>query len=159
MAQNWLDRITTTIGVVLLNVMLVVGLLQVASRYITFPIDLNWTYVVARTALALMTIIALPYLFQNEADISFLPVLKRIITRTDQVLFVRNILMAFFSATLVLSAYRATNVSGDTALPMIGWFKVGWAYNIIALSAACLFIVVVLDTRKRVTEFLGRTNA
>ncbi|GKZ15202.1 hypothetical protein HAL_30830 [Haladaptatus sp. T7] len=139
--------------------MLVVGLLQVVSRYITFPIDLNWTYVVARTALALMTIIALPYLFQNEADISFLPVLKRIITRTDQVLLVRNILMAFFSATLVLSAYRATSVSGDTALPMIEWFKVGWAYNLIALSAACLFIVVVLDTHKRVTEFLGRTNA
>ncbi|MCO8244924.1 MULTISPECIES: TRAP transporter small permease subunit [unclassified Haladaptatus] len=159
MAQNWLDRITTSLGVVLLNVMLVVGLLQVVSRYITFPIDLNWTYVVARTVLAIMTIIALPYLFQNEADISFLPVLKRVITRTDQVLFVRNILMAFFSATLVLSAYRATGVSGDTALPMIEWFKVGWAYDLIALSAACLLIVVLLDTRTRVAEFLGEANA
>ncbi len=158
MAQNWLDRITTAVGVVLLNVMLVVGLLQVVSRYIDFPFDLNWTYVVARTVLALMTVIALPYLFKNDADISFLPVLKRVITRTDQVLFVRNILMAFFSATLVLSAYQATGVSGDTALPMIEWFKVGWAYELVALSAAGLFIVIVLDTRKRVTEFLGSTN-
>jgi len=159
MVSNWFDRATNAIGVVMLNAMLIIGLLQVLSRYVPLPIDLNWTYVAARTLLALMTIIAIPYLFKNEADISFLPVLKRVIRRTDRILLVRNVLMVVFSGTLTLSAYRAVAVSGDTALPLISWFKVGWGYGLIALSAATLLVLVLVDTRDRVADITGDTNA
>lgn len=155
MALDWLDRITTVIGVITLNAMLIVGLLQVLTRYVSFPIELYWTYEVARTLLALMTIAAIPYLFKNEADISFLPVLERITDRTDRFLLLRNVLVAFLAVTLVVSAYQATVVSGDVSLPLINWFKVGWGYSLLGVSAALLLVVVALDTRDRIRAIRG----
>lgn len=158
MESDWFDRITVALGVLMLNCMLIVGILQVLSRYISFPIEIYWTYEVARTLLALMTILAIPYLFKNEADISFIPVLKRITSRTDEFLLIRNVLMAFLSAVLVVSAYRATMVSGDVGLPMISWFKVGWGYTFFGVSAAVLFVVVAFNTRRRLREIRGGSN-
>lgn len=149
------DRIIEAIGVVMLNLMLVVGILQVLNRYITFPIGLYWTYEVARTTLAMMTIIALPYLFKNNSDISFLPVLKRVTSRTDELLLARNALMAFLTVVLVWSAYLAYGTAGDTGLPMIGWFKIGWGYLLFGVSSAILFVVVLSDTRQRLVNIRG----
>ncbi|WP_336022282.1 TRAP transporter small permease [Halobellus salinisoli] len=158
MGSDWFDRVTVGIGVIMLNIMLVVGLLQVVSRYVDLPASLPWTYEVARTTLALMTIIGLPYLFKNDSDISFLPVLQRITTRTDQLLLARNVLMAFLSVLLVWSAYVAAQTAGDTGLPLISWFKVGWGYLLFGASSAVLFVVVVNDTRERVGDILGGNN-
>jgi len=139
----------------MLNIMLVVGLLQVLSRYFTFPVPLYWTYEIARTFLALMTIIALPYMFKNESDISFLPVLKRITSRTDELLLLRNVFMAVLAAVLVVSAYLAAVLEGDVSLPMIGWFKIGWGYTLLGVSAALLLGVVILDTKRRFGALRG----
>jgi|GEM_PF-6614012 len=158
MTPDWFDRITVAIGVIMLNVMLVVGVLQVLSRYIDFPIALYWTYEVARTFLTLMTIVSIPYLFKNESDISFLPVLKRLTNRTDQMLLLRNLLVGFLAAVLVVSAYQAWVVAGDQSLPMIGWFKIGWGYLFVGLSASVLLLVILVDTRDRIDEFRGETN-
>ncbi|MFA1610663.1 TRAP transporter small permease subunit [Halobellus rubicundus] len=152
MGTDWFDRITVAIGVLLLHVMLVVGVVQVLSRYVSFPIDLYWTYEVARTTLALLSILAIPYLFKNNADISFLPVLRRITDRTDQLLLVRNVLMGGLSVVLVWSAYVAAQTAGDTGLPLISWFKVGWGYLFFGVSAAVLLVAVLDDTRRRLGE-------
>lgn len=155
MTGGWFDRTTVAIGVVMLNVMLVVGLLQVLSRYFSFPVPLYWTYEIARTFLALMTIIALPYMFKNESDISFLPVLKRITSRTDELLLLRNVFVAGLAAILVVSAYLATVLEGDVSLPMIGWFKIGWGYTLLGVSAALLLGVIILDTKNRLSALQG----
>lgn len=158
MASDWFDRLTVAIGVIILNIMLVVGILQVLNRYVTMPISVYWTYEVARTLLALMTIIAIPYLFKNESDISFLPVLKRITTRTDILLILRNVFMLVLAGVLVWSAYAATLVAGDQGLPMIGWFKVGWGFSLVGISALLLIIMIGIDTRNRVRDIRGDTN-
>jgi len=158
MTGEWFDRITAAIGVIMLNIMLVVGLLQVLSRYFTFPVPLYWTYEIARTVLALMTIIALPYMFKNESDISFLPVLRRITTRTNELLLLRNVFMAFLAGILVVSAYLATVLEGDVSLPMIGWFKIGWGYTLLGVSSALLLGVIILDTKTRLGGFQGDTD-
>jgi len=155
MGTDWFDRVTVAIGVILLHIMLVVGVVQVLSRYVSFPIDLYWTYEVARTTLALLSILAIPFLFKNNADISFLPVLRRITDRTDQLLLARNVLMGFLAVVLVWSAYVAAETSGDTGLPLISWFKVGWGYLFFGVSAAVLFVAVVDDTRRRLGEIRG----
>ncbi|WP_144901454.1 TRAP transporter small permease [Halobellus captivus] len=155
MASDWFDRVTVAVGVIMLNIMLVVGLLQVVNRYIDLPVSLPWTYEVARTTLAFLAILGIPYLFKNDSDISFLPVLRRITSRTDQLLLVRNVLMAFLSALLVWSAYVATGTSGDTGLPLLSWFKVGWGYTFFGVAAAVLFVVVVTDTKQRVGNLIG----
>ncbi|WP_336338646.1 TRAP transporter small permease subunit [Haloarcula brevis] len=155
MTGGWFDRITVAIGVLMLNVMLVVGLLQVLSRYFSFPVPLYWTYEIARTFLALMTIIALPYMFKNESDISFLPVLKRITERTDELLLLRNVFVAVLAAVLVVSAYLAAVLEGDVSLPMIGWFKIGWGYTLLGVSAAFLLGVIILDTKDRLSTLRG----
>lgn len=155
MALDWFDRATEVVGVTLLNVMLIVGLLQVINRYIDLPVSLPWTYEVARTTLAFLTIVGLPYLFKNDSDISFLPVLRRVAPRIDELLLVRNVLMAFLSVVLVWSAILATQTSGDTGLPLLGWFKIGWGYTAFGVAAAVLFLVVLGDTGRRVRGVLG----
>lgn len=157
MALDWFDRITEVIGVVLLNLMLVVGLIQVINRYIDLPASLPWTYEVARTTLAFLTIIGLPYLFKNDSDISFLPVLRRITSHTDKLLLLRNVLMICLSIILVWSAVVATRTAGDTGLPLLGWFKVGWGYSLFGVSAAVLLLVVLDDTKRRIGAVLGGT--
>mgnify|MGYP000395095937 CR=1 FL=1 len=149
---------TVTVGVVLLNVMLVVGLIQVLNRYVEVPIDLYWTYEVARTILAMMTIIAIPYLFKNDADISFLPVLRRITSGTDRFLLIRNALMAALSVVLAYSAYLAYGTAGDTGLPTVSWFKVGWGYLLFGVAAVVLLVVVIGDTKRRIDEIRGGTD-
>jgi len=158
MTGGWFDRITVAIGVIMLNIMLVVGLLQVLSRYFTFPVPLYWTYEIARTVLALMTIIALPYMFRNESDISFLPVLRRITSRTDELLLLRNVFMAVLASILVVSAYLAAVLEGDVSLPMIGWFKIGWGYTLLGVSSALLLGVILLDTKSRLSGLQGDTD-
>lgn len=158
MASDWYDKCTVAIGVTMLNVMLGVGLIQVLNRYYTLPIDLYWTYEVARTLLGLMTIIAIPYLFKNNSDISFLPVLQRITTRTDTFLLGRNILVGFLAIAFIWSAYLASGTAGDQGLPMIGWFKVRWAYLLFGVSSALLFVVILTDTKERLQRILGGTD-
>jgi hypothetical protein len=102
-----------------------------------------------------MTIIALPYMFKNESDISFLPVLKRITSRTDELLLLRNVFVAGLAAILVVSAYLATVLEGDVSLPMIGWFKIGWGYTLLGVSAALLLGVIILDTKNRLSALQG----
>lgn len=158
MASDWFDRVTVAIGVIMLNVMLVVGILQVLNRYISMPISLYWTYEVARTFLALMSIIAIPFLFRNNSDISFLPVLRRITSHTDKLLILRNVFMFFFAVVLVWSAYNATIIAGDQGLPMISWFKVGWGFSLVGVSAFVLIIMILIDTRDRIGEIRGGTD-
>ncbi|NHN60213.1 MULTISPECIES: TRAP transporter small permease [Halorussus] len=155
MESDWFDRITVAIGVIMLNIMLVVGTVQVMSRYVEFPIALYWTYEVARTILAMMSIIAIPYLFKNNADISFLPVLERVTSRTDQLLLVRNALMGILAVVLVWSAYVAYGTAGDTSLAMIDWFKVGWGYLLFGVASGLLFVMVLSDTKRRISEMFG----
>lgn len=158
MGSDWFDKVTVAIGVIMLNVMLVVGIIQVLNRYVDVSIELYWTYEVARTTLALMTIIAIPYLFRNDADISFLPVLRRITTRTNQFLLIRNVLMGALSVIFVWSAYLAYGTAGDTGLPTISWFKVGWGYLLFGVAAAVLFVVVIGDTKRRIDEIRGGSD-
>lgn len=158
MESDWFDRITVALGVLMLNSILVVGILQVLGRYVSVPFEITWTYEVARTLLALMTILALPYMFKTEADISFVPVLERITTKTNELLLVRNVLMAFLSAVFVVSAHRATTISGDTTLPLIDWFKIGWGYSFFGVSAAVLLIVIAFNTRQRISDIRGDSS-
>lgn len=158
MEGDWFDKVTVAIGVIMLNAMLVVGVVQVLNRYVEIPMELYWTYEVARTTLALMTIIAIPYLFRNDADISFLPVLRRITSRTDQFLLIRNVLMGALSVILVWSAHLAYGTAGDTGLPTISWFKVAWGYLLFGVAAAALFVVVIGDTKRRIDEIRGESD-
>ncbi|MFB6251059.1 MAG: TRAP transporter small permease [Halobellus sp.] len=158
MASDWYDRATVAVGVLLLNAMLVVGVIQVLNRYVGFPIELYWTYEVARTMLALMTILGIPYLFKRDGDISFLPVLRRVTSQTDRFLLVRNVLMSGLSIVLVWSAYLAYLTSGDTTLPTVTWFKIAWGYVFFGAAAAILFVIVVSDTKRRLEEVLGGSD-
>jgi TRAP-type C4-dicarboxylate transport system permease small subunit len=158
MAQDWFDKLSVSVGVLLLGVILVVGILQVLNRYVGLPINLLWTFEVARTLLAFMTLMGLPYLFKHNSDISFLPVLKRITTRTDAFLLVRNAILLVFSLVLVWSAYLANITTGDVGLPMIGWFKVGWGFIFLGLSFLGLFMYVLIDTRNRLEAIRSGTN-
>jgi len=159
MASDWFDRITVALGVLMLNGMLIVGLLQVLGRYVSIPIGITWTYEVAQTLLALMTILAIPYMFKNEGDISFVPVLKRVTTRTNELLLIRNVLMAFLAVVFVVSAHRATTVSGDTTLALVDWFKIAWAYSFFGVSAAVLLIAIAFNTRQRIVAIRGDSSA
>lgn len=139
----------------MLLVMLIVGIIQVLNRYVGLPWGLQWTYEVARTFLALMTIIAIPYLFKNNSDISFLPVLQRVTSRTDEILLARNIMVGLLAVILVRSSFLAYETSGQVGLPLLRWFKVGWGYLLIGVASAILFVLIVVDTRDRVTQALG----
>lgn len=158
MESDWYDNVTAAIGVIILNGMLAVGIIQVISRYVNVPIELYWTYEVASTLLALMTIVAIPYLFRNEADISFLPVLKRITSTIDRFLLIRNVLMGALSVVLVWSAYLAYGTAGDTTLATVNWFKIGYGYFVFGVIAAILFVFVVADTRRRIENVRGGSD-
>lgn len=147
------DKLDTAIGglgVVLLNVMLVVGILQVMARYVDLPFGTYWTGEISRTMLAFMTILALPYLFRNDADISFLPILERVVSRLDALLFFRNVLLSALSVILIWSSYKAYETAGTIGLPTLQWFKLRWAFVLLGLSFAALLLVVLLDTRNRI---------
>lgn len=158
MVSDGFDRVTVAIGVAMLYFMLAVGLLQVLNRYVDLPYSVYWTYEAARTTLALMTIIALPYLFKNDSDISFLPVLRRITDRTDAFLLIRNILVSVLALTLIWSAYVAAENAGNLGLPMISWFKVRWGYMLFGVSSALLFVMVLSDTKQRINRIRGGTD-
>lgn len=158
MASDWYDTATVALGVFLLNAMLVIGVIQVLNRYVDFSIELYWTYEVARTMLALMTILAIPYLFKRDADISFLPVLRRVTSQTDRFLLIRNVLMSGLSIVLVWSASLAYVTSGDTTLPTVSWFKIAWGYLFFGVAAAVLFVVVLSDTKRRLEAILGGSD-
>jgi len=149
------DRITSALGVVFLNAMLVLGLMQVLRRYVAFPISIYWTGEVSRTFLAFMTIVSLPYLFKHESDISFLPLLKNVMPRLDALLFVRNLFLVFLSVVIVWSAFLAVGAAGDTGLPTLRWFKIKWGYALIGVSFAMLFLYILADTRARIQRFRG----
>ncbi|MFC7205319.1 TRAP transporter small permease [Haloferax namakaokahaiae] len=158
MAQDWFDKLSIAVGVSLLGIILLVGIIQILNRYVGIPINLNWTFEVARTFLAFLTLAGLPYLFKHDSDISFLPVLQRITTRTDSFLLLRNVILLAFSVIMVWSSYLANNVTGDVGLPMIGWFKVGWGFMFLGLSFALLFVYVLIDTRDRLKVIKGEAN-
>lgn len=155
MAQDWFDRTSSVVGVVLLSIIFVVGILQILNRYVGMPIDLYWTYEVARTLLAVLTLAGLPFLFKHDSDISFLPVLRRITERTDLFLLLRNVILLVFSAIMAWSAHLANNSTGNVGLPMIAWIKVGWGFLFLGVSFSILFIYILLDTRERISRIRG----
>lgn len=155
MGRDWFDKITSIVGVTLLGIILIVGILQIVNRYVSLPLDLYWTYEVARTLLAVMTLAGLPFLFKNNSDISFLPVLQRITDRTDAFLLIRNVILLIFTPVMVWSSYLAYDTTGDVGLPMIGWIKVGWGFIFLGICFGLLFLFVVLDTRERMLEIRG----
>lgn len=158
MAFDWYDKLTVAVGVVMLNVMLVVGVLQVLNRYLPIPISLFWTYEIAQTFLGLMTIIGIPYLFRHDSDISFLPVLRRLTSRIDELMLVRNFFMLILGIVLVWSAYLATAIAGDQSLPNLSWFKVWWGFSLFGVSAFVLIIMIFADTRNRIKNIRGDTD-
>lgn len=158
MSQDPFDKLSVSIGVFLLGVILLVGILQILNRYVGLPINLQWTFEVARTLLAFLTLAGLPYLFKHDSDISFLPVLQRITTRTDSFLLMRNVILLAFSLIMVWSSYLANNVTGDVGLPMIGWFKVGWGFMFLGVSFLVLFVYVAIDTRDRLEKIRGESH-
>lgn len=158
MARDLFDRAIEAMGVLILATILITGILQIVNRYFSLPWDLYWTYEISRTFLAIMTIIAIPYLFKNEADISFLPVLKRVVTRVDGFLLIRNLLLAGLAATLVYASFLAYQTSGATGLPILNWFKIGWGYALLGVSAATWFIYIAIDTRDRIRRIKGGTD-
>jgi TRAP-type C4-dicarboxylate transport system permease small subunit len=158
MAQDRFDTVSTAVGVSLLGVILLVGIAQILNRYVGLPINLQWTFEVARTLLAFLTLAGLPYLFKHNSDISFLPVLQRITDRTDSFLLMRNVILLAFSVIMVRSSFLANSTTGDVGLPMIGWFKVGWGFLFLGLSFALLFVYVAMDTRDRLAAIRGQSN-
>ena len=146
------DRTTVLVGVVLLNVMFVLGLLQATARYVDLPFSVYWSGEVTRHLLAVMTIVAIPYLFKNDSDISFLPVLERLVTRLDLLLIIRNIFLLGFSIVLVYSSWLTYNISYQVTLPTLRWVKLRWAYAVFGVIAAIFFILIVIDTRTRIRE-------
>jgi TRAP-type C4-dicarboxylate transport system permease small subunit len=158
MASDWYDRITVAIGVIMLNVMLAVGVLQVLNRYLPIPVPLTWTYEIGQTFLALMTIIGIPYLFKHDSDISFLPVLEQVTNRVDELMLIRNVFMLILGVVLVWSAVVATQIAGDQSLPNLSWFKVGWGFMLFGASAFVLIIMILFDTRDRAKELRGDTD-
>lgn len=158
MASDYYDKITVAIGVIMLNGMLAAGVLQVSNRYFSIPFPLTWTYEVAQTLLGLMTIIGIPYLFKHDSDISFVPVLKRVTNRIDELMLIRNIFMLILGVVLVWSAIITTQIAGDQSLPNLSWFKVGWGFTLLGMSAFVLTIMVLLDSRNRIKELRGDTD-
>lgn len=144
------DKITILNGVVLLNLMLVLGILQILQRHVNVPVSLYWTGEISRTILAFLALATIPYLFKNEADISFLPVIKRVTSHTDAILLVRNIFLIFFSVIFVWSSFLAYQTSGGATLPTLRWFKLRWAFILTGLSFGSLLVYVLLDTRNRI---------
>jgi len=153
-----IDRVTSALGVFFLNAMLILGLMQVLRRYVTFPISVYWAGEVSRTFLAFMTLVSLPYLFKHESDISFLPLLKNVMSRLDALLFVRNLFLVLLSAVIVWSAYLAVGAAGDTGLPTLRWFKIRWGYALIGVSFAVLLAYILADTRDRIEQFRGDSD-
>lgn len=153
-----IDRVVGVLGVILLNSMLILGIMQVLRRYVDLPIAVYWTGEVSRTFLALITLISLPYLFVHDADISFLPLLKNVISNLDVLLLIRNMFLAFLSAILVWSAYLAVGAAGDTGLPTLQWFKLWWGYAFIGMSFGTLLVYVLIDTRERIKQVIGETD-
>lgn len=158
MEYDWYDRITATIGVIMLTIMLAVGILQVLNRYLPVPIPLTWTYEVAQTFIGLMAIVGIPYLFRHDSDISFLPVLKRVTSRVNELMLVRNLFMLVLGTVLVRSAVLATRVAGDQSLPNLDWFKIGWGFMIFGASISILIIMIFVDTRDRIRELRSDTD-
>lgn len=152
------DRVTAVLGVALLNAMLVLGLMQVLRRYVAFPISVYWTGEVSRTFLAFMTLVSLPYLFKHESDISFLPLLKNVVSRLDTLLLARNLFVIVLSVVFVWSAYLAVGAAGDTGLPTLRWFKIRWGYMLVGVSFATLLVYVVADTYDRIERLRGDSD-
>ncbi len=146
------DRSTVLVGVILLNLMFVLGLLQATARYVDLPFSVYWSGEVTRHLLSVMTVIAIPYLFKNDSDISFLPVLERVVTRLDLLLIIRNIFLLGFSIVLVYSSWLTYNISYQVTLPTLRWVKLRWAYAVFGVIAMILFIFIVIDTRTRIQE-------
>lgn len=152
------DRVTSVLGVLFLNAMLILGLLQVLRRYADLPVSVYWTGELSRTFLAFMTLVSLPYLFKHESDISFLPLLKNVMPRLDALLFFRNLFLLLLSGVVVWSAYLAVGAAGDTGLPTLRWFKIWWGYALIGVSFAGLLVYVLADTRGRIKQFRGDSD-
>ena len=146
------DRATVLVGFVLLNTMFALGLIQATARYVDLPFSVYWSGEVTRHFLSVMTIIAIPYLFKNDSDISFLPVLERIVTRMDVLMIFRNVFLLGFTVVLGYSSWLVYNISYQVTLPTLRWVKIRWAYAIFGAIAVLLFIFIIIDTRTRIRE-------
>lgn len=154
--DNRADGFVLVISFVLFHVMLVVGAVQIINRYVGLPFGVYWAGEAARTAMVLLTLTLLPYLFYKELDISFLPILKKLSeARLNLVLLVRNLLLVGFSASMVWSAYLAYFQSAQTTLPTIGWFRLRWMYLFMGASFLVLLGYVLVDTKWKVQETLA----
>jgi TRAP-type C4-dicarboxylate transport system permease small subunit len=159
MESDRFDLATVGLGILLLNLMLLVGLLRIIARFVELPINTYWTGGVLQTGLAFMTIVGIPYLFKNEADISFLPVLKRITSHTNILLLIRNGILVVFSAAMVWSSYLVYSIAGDRTLPTLQWFQIRWGYTLLGVSFAVLIGYILIDTRDRISKIWGDRDA
>ncbi|MFC6893606.1 TRAP transporter small permease subunit [Halopenitus salinus] len=127
--------------------MLITGLIQIFNRFIDISVGLYWVGEITRTTLVFLTLVALPYLFKHNLDISFLPILERFSNETYNVLIlVRNILLIGFLVIMVQSSYLSYYQVNSITLPTIRWFYIRWIYAVMAVSFGATIVYVISDT-------------
>jgi len=154
--ENKIDGITQALGIFLFHLMLFTGLIQIVNRFVNVSIPLYWAGEVTRTLMVFLTLVAVPYLFIHNQDISFLPVVEKLPARYyNTVILIRNLLVFIIAAIMVWSAYLSYFQSGDITLPTIQWFFIRWIYAAMGLAFFLLSIAVVVDTAKRFRTLVG----
>lgn len=155
LSQNKVSGGAMIISLLLFHLMIVTGTVQILDRYIGIPFSVYWAGEVTRTAMVFFTIVLLPYLFANQLDISFLPVLKQVFgARRKYVLLARNVFLLAFVSVMVYSSYTAYLQSGSIALPTLRWFRVRWVYLMMGVGFAGLDAYVLSDTVTRIQRII-----
>jgi len=157
--ENTLDGITQALGILFFHVMLITGSVQIVNRFVDVSIGLYWVGEVTRIVLVFLTLTALPYLFVNNLDISFLPVVEKLPERQyNVVLVVRNLLVLLIAAVMIWSSYLSFFQSGDITLPTIRWFFIRWIYAFMGVAFSFLLLYTGIDTARRIHTLAGNSG-
>jgi len=152
-AENPFDATVQGIGFVVFHIMLLTASIRIVNRFFDVPISLFWVGEMTRTGLVVLTLVAVPYLFVHELDISFLPVVEKLPDHYyNTVLVIRNALLIVLSGVMVWSSYVSYEQSRDITLPTVQWFPVRWVYALMGVAFFSMLLFVLTDIKKKVVS-------
>ena len=144
------DALIQGVGFVVFHLMLVTASIRIANRFFNIPISLFWVGEITRTGLVVLALIAVPYLFIHELDISFLPVVEKLPDQYfNTVLVLRNALLIILSTLMIWSSYVSYEQSGDITLPTVRWFPIRWIYALMGAAFFVMLLFVLTDIKNK----------
>jgi TRAP-type C4-dicarboxylate transport system permease small subunit len=154
-AENPFDALIQAVGFAVFHIMLLTASIRIINRFFHIPISLFWVGEITRTGLVVLALIAVPYLFVHELDISFLPVVEKLPERQfNTILVLRNALLIVLAGVMIWSSYLSYGLSGDITLPTVQWFPIRWMYALMGAAFVVMLLFVLVDIKNKIRSLV-----